>query len=295
VIHRLHEGSLALGIPKGSLQENTVELFARAGYRLTVSSRSYFPRIDDDQIRPVMFRAQEMSRYVADGVIDAGITGNDWVIENGSDVVEVAELVYAKQSFRPVRWVVAVPEESPVKAVADLAGGIVATELVNTTRKYFADQGVGVKVEFSWGATEVKARLVDAIVDVTETGSSLRANQLRVLDTILTATPRLIANRQAWDDPRKREKIQSLALHLQGAIDAWEKVGLKMNVRKEDLDAVAGLLPAEKSPTVSDLADPEWVALEVILDQRTERDLIPKLKRAGASGIFTYPLNKVIP
>ena len=295
MIHRLHEGSLALGIPKGSLQENTVELFARAGYRLTVSSRSYFPRIDDDQIRPVMFRAQEMSRYVADGVIDAGITGNDWVIENGSDVVEVAELVYAKQSFRPVRWVVAVPEESPVKAVADLAGGIVATELVNTTRKYFADQGVGVKVEFSWGATEVKARLVDAIVDVTETGSSLRANQLRVLDTILTATPRLIANRQAWDDPRKREKIQSLALHLQGAIDAWEKVGLKMNVRKEDLDAVAGLLPAEKSPTVSDLADPEWVALEVILDQRTERDLIPKLKRAGASGIFTYPLNKVIP
>jgi len=295
VIGKVRDGVLALGIPKGSLQENTVELFARAGYRLQVSSRSYFPRIDDEQISPVMFRAQEMSRYVADGVIDAGITGNDWVIENGSDVVEVTELVYAKQNFRPVRWVVAVPEESDVRAVEDLAGGIIATELVHTTRKYFEDKGVDVKVEFSWGATEVKARLVDAIVDVTETGSSLRANQLRVLDTILTATPRLIANRQAWDDPRKREKIQSLALHLQGAIDAREKVGLKMNVRKEDLPAVLGLLPAEKSPTVSDLAEADWVALEVILEERVERDLIPKLKRAGASGIFTYPLNKVIP
>jgi ATP phosphoribosyltransferase len=291
----LQDGNLALGIPKGSLQENTVELFARAGYRLTVSARSYFPGIDDDQITAVMFRAQEMSRYVADGVIDAGITGNDWVIENGSDVVEVAELVYARQNFRPVRWVVAVPEESPVKSLEDLAGGIVATELVNTTRKYFEDKGIDVKVEFSWGATEVKARLVDAIVDVTETGRSLKDNQLRELGTILEATPRLIANRQAWDDRRKRRMIQDIALHLQGAINAREKVGLKMNVRRGDLDAVVKLLPAEKSPTVSSLADEEWVALEVILEERAERDLIPELKRAGASGIFTYPLNKVIP
>ncbi|KKK54293.1 hypothetical protein LCGC14_3086200 [marine sediment metagenome] len=292
---RLREGTLALGIPKGSLQENTVELFRRAGYRLSMSSRSYFPGIDDDEISPVMFRAQEMSRYVADGVIDAGITGSDWIVENDSDVVEGVELVYGKQNFRPVRWVVAVPEESSVKRVEDLAGGIVATELVSTTARYFADKGVDVKVEFSWGATEVKARLVDAIVDVTETGSSLRANQLRVIDTILTATPRLIANHAAWADEVKREKIENIALHLTGAIEARDKVGLKMNVRRDCLEEVVALLPAAKSPTVSGLADAEWVAVEVILEEHVERELVPRLKRAGASGIFTYPLNKVIP
>jgi len=292
---RLREGTLALGIPKGSLQENTVELFRRAGYRLSMSSRSYFPGIDDDEISPVMFRAQEMSRYVADGVIDAGITGSDWIVENDSDVVEGVELVYGKQNFRPVRWVVAVPEESSVKRVEDLAGGIVATELVSTTARYFADKGVDVKVEFSWGATGVKARLVDAIVDVTETGSSLRANQLRVIDTILTATPRLIANHAAWADEVKREKIENIALHLTGAIEARDKVGLKMNVRRDCLEEVVALLPAAKSPTVSGLADAEWVAVEVILEEHVERELVPRLKRAGASGIFTYPLNKVIP
>jgi len=286
---------LALGIPKGSLQDSTVELFHRAGYRIAVSQRSYFPSVDDEEIAAVMFRAQEMSRYVADGVLDAGITGNDWIAENGSDVVEVAELVYARQRYQPVRWVLAVPEESPVQTIQDLSGGIIATELVNTVRKYFADRGVQVTVEFSWGATEVKARLVDAVVDVTETGSSLRANRLRIIETLLTSTPRLIANRQAWADAWKRQKIQAIALHLQGAIDAREKVGLKMNVRRQDLQAVVELLPAEKSPTVSDLAEPDWVAVEVILEERAERELIPKLKRAGASGIFTYPLNKVIP
>jgi len=286
---------LALGIPKGSLQDSTVELFQRAGYRLSVSQRSYFPTVDDEEIAAVMFRAQEMSRYVSDGIIDAGITGNDWIAENGSDVVEVAELVYARRRFQPVRWVLAVPEESPVRSIQDLSGGIIATELVNTVRKYFAERGVEVKVEFSWGATEVKARLVDAIVDVTETGSSLRANQLRVIETLLTSTPRLIANRRAWDDAWKRQKIQDIALHLQGAIEAREKVGLKMNVRRRELRAVVDLLPAEKSPTISDLAETDWVAVEVILEERAERELIPKLKRAGASGIFTYPLNKVIP
>ena len=286
---------LALGIPKGSLQDSTVELFQRAGYRLSVSQRSYFPTVDDEEIAAVMFRAQEMSRYVSDGIIDAGITGNDWIAENGSDVVEVAELVYARRRFQPVRWVLAVPEESPVRSIQDLSGGIIATELVNTVRKYFAERGVEVKVEFSWGATEVKARLVDAIVDVTETGSSLRSNRLRVVETLLTSTPRLIANRRAWDDAWKRQKIQDIALHLQGAIEAREKVGLKMNVRRRELRAVVDLLPAEKSPTISDLAETDWVAVEVILEERAERELIPKLKRAGASGIFTYPLNKVIP
>ncbi len=286
---------MTLGIPKGSLQESTVELLQRAGFRLTFSARSYFPSIDDEELALIMFRAQEMSRYVADGVLDAGITGNDWIAENGSDVEEVAELVYAKRRFDPVRWVLAVPEESRVQRAEDLAGGIVATELVQTTRRYFADRGVDVKVEFSWGATEVKARLVDAIVDVTETGSSLRANRLRIVETLLTSTPRLIACRRAWSDPWKREKIENLALMLTGAIEAREKVGLKMNVPRSALDDVMQLLPAEKSPTIADLADPDWVAVEVVLEERVERDLVPRLKRAGASGIITYPLNKVIP
>ena len=295
MMKKLSENKLVLGIPKGSLQDSTIELFRRAGFDLSISGRSYLPSIDDDDISLIMFRAQEMSRYVEDGVLDVGITGSDWIAENGSEVVEVAELVYSKQTLRPAHWVLAVPVESDVQKVEDLAGGIIATELVNTTRKYLADKGVQAKVEFSWGATEVKARLVDAIVDVTETGLSIEANQLRVIDTIITSTTRLIANCEAWENPWKREKIESLALLLRGAIAAREKVGLKMNVARKDLQAVIEILPAEKSPTISSLADEDWVALEVVLEERIERDLVPQLKRAGASGIITYPLNKVIP
>jgi len=289
------QDKLVLGIPKGSLQESTLDLFQRAGYNISVSSRNYFPTIDDDRIAVIMFRAQEMSRYVEDGVIDAGLTGYDWICENGSDVVEVAELIYAKQNLRPVRWVLAVPEESSVTAPEQLDGGIVATELVNATRKYFQDKNISVKVEFSWGATEVKARLIDAIVDVTETGSSLKANKLRVIDTLLTSSTRFIANRQAMEIDWKRRMIENIALLLTGAIDAREKVGLKMNVPRSALDEIAVILPAEKSPTVSDLHDPDWVAVEVVLEEKVERDLVPQLKRAGATGIIRYPLNKVIP
>ena len=295
MVKKASDKKLVLGIPKGSLQDSTVEMFNRAGYRLVISSRSYIPTIDDPDISSVMFRAQEMSRYVEDGVVDAGITGNDWIRENGSKVVEVAELVYSKQSLRPARWVLAVPEDSKVRKPRDLQGGIIATELVRTTKKYFAARGIRVKVEFSWGATEVKARLVDGIVEITETGSSLRANNLRIIDEIMTSTPRLIANRQAWRKRWKREKIENIALLLRGAIAAREKVGLKMNVRRQDLSRVTRLLPAEKSPTISGLADADWVAVEVIVEERVERELIPRLRRAGASGIITYPLNKVIP
>jgi ATP phosphoribosyltransferase len=289
------QDKLVLGIPKGSLQDSTLDLFARAGYNIQIPSRSYFPTIDDDQISVIMFRAQEISRYVEDGVIDAGLTGHDWICENGSDVVEIAELIYAKHQMRPVRWVLAVPEESPVRKVEELDGGIVATELVNVTRKYFADKGLNVKVEFSWGATEVKARLLDAIVDVTETGSSIKANKLRVLDTLMTSTTRLIANKDAMKIEWKRQKIENIAILLKGAIEAREKVGLKMNVPRKELAAITKILPAEKSPTISALADPDWVAVEVIVAERIERDLVPQLKRAGATGIITYPLNKVIP
>ncbi len=286
---------LVLGIPKGSLQESTLELFARAGWRISVPSRSYFPSVDDEEVSAIMFRAQEMSRYVEDGVIDAGLTGHDWVCENNSDVVEVAELVYAKQQLRPVRWVLAVPEESPAKSGKDLDGGIIATELVNVTRKYFEDLGVKVKVEFSWGATEVKARILDGIVDVTETGSSLRANKLRELDTLITSTTRFVANREAMKNDFKRRKIENLAILLTGAIEAREKVGLKMNVPRDKLAEVVDILPAEKYPTISSLSDDDWVAVEVIVEEHVERDLVPRLKRAGATGLITYPLNKVIP
>ena len=286
---------LKLGIPSGSLQESTLELFARAGFNIHVSSRSYMPSVDDPAIEAVMFRAQEMSRYVEDGVIDAGLTGIDWVLENNSDVVEVAELVYSKATAKPARWVLAVPAESKIKKPEDLDGGIVATELVNCTRKYFAQKKTKVKVEFSWGTTEVKARLVDAIVDITETGSSLSANNLRIVDTILISTTRLIANKQAMKDPWKKAKIESITLLLQGALEGREKVGLKMNVPRSSLDAILALLPAEKSPTISSLADEAFVAVEVILTEKAERELIPQLKKAGASGIITYPLNKVIP
>jgi len=286
---------LRIGVPKGSLQDSTIDLFGRAGYKLRVADRSYVPTIDDPEIDAVMFRAQEMSRYVEDGVVDLGITGFDWVTESGSDVHEVCELRYSKATSRPARWVLAVPEESKVRSPADLADGIIATELVNTTRRYFERHNVEVKrVEFSWGATEVKARLVDAIVDITETGSSLRANNLRVVDTILTSTTRLIANHAAWADDGKREKIESLAMLLLAAIEARNTVGLKMNVLRSNLGEILALLPAEKSPTVSALADDQWVAVDVIVNDHVERELVPRLHRAGATGIISYPLNKVI-
>lgn len=287
---------LKIGLPKGSLESPTIDLFDRAGYNITVRSRSYTPEIDDPTMSCVMFRAQEMARYVEDGVVDIGITGHDWVVENDADVYEVCELAYSRATGRPVRWVLAVPEEGGIDDPKQLEGKIISTELINTTERFFKDQGINVrKVEFSWGATEVKARLVDAIVDVTETGSSLRANNLKVIATLLTSTTRLIANQAAWQDPSKRQKIEDLALLLQGAIAARTKVGLKMNVPRGEMQAVLSLLQAEHSPTINDLADSAWAAVEVIIDEKLERDLIPKLKRAGATGLVSYPLNKVIP
>ena len=285
---------MKLGIPAGSLQKATIELFAKAGFNITESDRSYLPSIDDDQIRPTMLRAQEMSRYVADGVLDAGLTGYDWIMENDSDVIEVCELGYSKATSKPTRWVLAVPEESKVQKIQDLKGGIIATELVNVTKKFFADRDIDVKIEFSWGATEVKARLVDAIVELTETGKSLVANNLRIVDTVITSTTRFIANKQAWQNKFKREKIENIAILLNAAINAHNMVGLKMNIEKTNLDKILKVLPAEKSPTISSLADPNYIAIEVIIDAKIERSLVPALKRAGASGIITYPLNKVI-
>ena len=285
---------LKLGIPAGSLQKATIELFSKAGFGILGAERSYLPRIDDDQIEPICLRAQEMSRYVEDGVLDAGITGYDWIMENGSDVINVCELAYSKRTSNPARWVLAVPNESKVKNANDLAGGIIATELVKVVEEYFAGKDVQVKVEFSWGATEVKARLVDAIVELTETGTSLHANNLRIIDTVITSTTRLIANKDAWEDKFKREKIENIAILLNAAIEARSKVGLKLNIKKNALDSILKILPAEKSPTVSPLADSDYIAIEVIIDEKTERSLVPALKRAGASGIITYPLNKVI-
>jgi len=286
---------LRVGIPKGSLADATVDIFNRAGFNLQTSSRGYYPSIDDPELACIMFRAQEMSRYVEDGVLDVGLTGHDWVRENASDVHEVCELAYSKATSRPTRWVLAVPNESKVQQVGDLEGGIVATELVNVTRQYFERKGVNVRIEFSWGATEVKARLVDAIVELTETGSSLRANNLRVIDELLTSTTRLIANKQSYADPWKREKIDSLALLLRGVIEAKAKVGLKLNVANRDLEKVLAVLPAEQSPTVSPLADGNYSAVEVILETVVERAIVPQLQKAGASGIIVYPLNKVLP
>lgn len=288
------EKMLKLGIPVGSLQNATIELFDKAGFHIFDSKRNYLPCIDDGQIQLIMLRAQEMSRYVEDGVIDAGITGYDWIMENGSDVAEICELAYSKATSNPARWVLVVPDESNVKNIKDLAGGIIATELVNVTKEYFADKNISVKVEFSWGATEVKARLVDAIVELTETGASLRANNLRIIDTVISSTTRFIANKQAWDDKFKREKIENISILLNAAIEARSKVGLKMNIRKDALETILKILPAEKSPTVSSLADPDYIAIEVIIEDKIERSLVPALKRAGASGIITYPLNKVI-
>lgn len=287
---------LRIGIPKGSLQEATIGLFRRAGFNFAVSSRSYFPQVDDPELEATLLRAQEIPRYVEEGVLDAGLTGWDNVVESGADLVDVAELVYSKATSRPYRWVLAVPEDSTIRTVQDLQGKRIATELVNVTRRYLQSHGVDATVEFSWGATEVKVPyLVDAIVEGTETGSTLRAHRLRVLDTLLESTPRWVANRASHADPWKREKMENVILLLKGALDAEGLVGLKMNVARADLDAVIGLLPAMKRPTVSALSDPDWVAVETILLETESRDLIPRLKRAGAEGFVEYPLLKVIP
>lgn len=286
---------LKLGIPKGSLQDSTVKLFAKAGYRIVVSERSYTPAIDDPQIECLMFRAQEMARYVERGVMDCGLTGKDWIVENDADVYEVEELVYSKATNRRFRWVLAVPENSPIQSVKDLEGKRIATELVQATQRYLQRNGVNAEVEYSWGATEIKApHLVDAIVEGTETGSSLRANRLRIVDTVVESSTRLIANHAAWADPWKREKIENLALLLKGALEAEVKVGLKMNVPRARLDEVTSQLPSLHTPTISNQTDPDWVALEIIADATAVRDLIPGLKKAGAEGIIEYPLNKVI-
>lgn len=286
---------LKLGIPKGSLENATIDLFRRAGFSITTSSRSYFPGIDDPEIECMLIRAQEMARYVEDGILDAGLTGRDWIEENEAKVVAVADLIYAKQSFGKVRWVLAVPEASSFHSVHDLEGKIIATELVSTTKRYLAAHGVTAKVEFSWGATEVKPPvLADAIVEVTETGSSLRANKLKIIDTILESNTQLIANRETWDEPAKRRKLQDIKLLLEGAINALGKVGLMLNVHKNDLEAVLGVLPALKRPTISHLSDEEWLAVNTILDESTVRDIIPRLKKAGAQGIVEYPLNKIV-
>ena len=292
---------IRLGIPKGSLQDATIQLFARAGFNIYASTRSYFPAIDDPEIECMLIRAQEMARYVADGVLDAGLTGQDWIAEhaagvtNGGGLVPLADLVYAKQSFGKVRWVLAVPEESRFREPRDLQGATIATELVRATQAYFARLGIDVTVEFSWGATEVKPPvLADAIVEVTETGSSLRANRLRVIDTVLESNTQLIANATALDDEWKRTKLENIALLLKAAIEAQGRVGIMLNVRRADLDGVLGLLPALQRPTISPLSDNEWVAVNTIIEERTVRDLIPRLKAARAEGIVEYPLNKIV-
>ncbi|MGQ9557305.1 MAG: ATP phosphoribosyltransferase [Desulfurispora sp.] len=287
---------LRLGLPKGSLQEATFQLFKKAGYNLTVRSRSYYPSIDDPELEIVLMRAQEIPRYVSEGVLDAGLSGLDWILENQADVVEVADLSYSKQTTNPIRLVLAVANDSPYQSVQDLQGKRIATELVNVTRQFLEAHGVKASVEFSYGATEVKVpQLVDAIADLTETGSSLKANNLRVIATILQSTTRLHANKGAWADPWKREKLQNLAVLLQGALLAESKVGLKMNVPECKIDQVLTILPAMKHPTVSRLYNSDWVAVETILDEKVSRDLIPALLKAGAQDIIEYPLNKVIP
>ncbi len=287
--------TVRLGLPKGSLQESTLSLLAKAGWKVTSSSRSYLPRTDDPELELRLIRAQEISRYVEHGYLDAGITGADWIAENNSDVQVVCEIAYSKQTTNPARWVLAVPNDSPIKSVRDLEGKHIATELVGHTRRWLETHGVKAEVEFSWGATEVKApELVDAIVDITETGSSLRANNLRIVDTLCTSFPQLIANHGAWEDGWKRKKVETLALLLRGALAAEEKVGLKMNVPRTKLEALLKELPALRNPTIAPLAQDGWVAIETIADERIVREIIPQLKAAGAEGIIEYPLNKVI-
>src|SRR5436309_5167059 len=292
---------LKLGIPKGSLEDATIQLFARAGFGIYVSSRSYFPAIDDPDVECMLIRAQEMARYVSDGVLDAGLTGQDWIAgdEAGDGktgvLTSIADLIYAKQSFGKVKWVLAAPDDSPIRSAADLEGKTVATELVRVTRAYFARHGVTANVEFSWGATEVKPPvLADAIVEATETGSTLRANRLRIIDTVLESNPQLIANNAALQDHTKRTKLENIALLLRAAIEAQGRVGLMLNVRRADLDSVLALLPALQRPTISALSDEQWVAVNTIIEERTVRDLIPRLKAARAQGIVEYPLNKIV-
>lgn len=286
---------LKLGIPKGSLENATIDLFRRAGFNISTSSRSYFPAIDDPEIECMLIRAQEMARYVEDGVLDAGLTGLDWIAEGGANVVPIVDLIYARQSFGKVRWVLAVPENSTINSAKDLEGKIIATELVETTKRYLAKNGVTAKVEFSWGATEVKPPvLADAIVEVTETGSSLRANKLRIVETVLESNTQLISNIESYKDDWKKRKLADISLLLQGAIAALGKVGLLLNAPKANLEAVLGLLPALKNPTVSQLSDPDWVAVHTILDESTVRTIIPRLKEAGGQGIVEYPLNKIV-
>lgn len=287
---------LKLGLPKGSLQESTLKLFKKAGYNVSVDSRSYYPVFDDIEIEALLIRAQEMARYVDDGVLDAGLTGKDWILEQGADVKEVAELNYAKGGLRPVRWVIAVPQDSKIKKVKDLQGKRISTELVNFTKKYLKSEGIKADVDFSWGATEVKPpHLCDAIVELTETGTSLRANNLRVIETILTSSTRFISNKNSWKDKWKKLKMENIVLLLQGALAAEEKVGLKMNVPQKSLKRAMSLLSSLHSPTISELSDSGWFALEVVIDERIVRDIIPRLKAVGAEGIIEYPLNKVIP
>jgi ATP phosphoribosyltransferase len=287
--------TLRFGLPKGSLQEATLEKMAKAGFNISVSSRSYIPYVDDDEMEVRLIRAQEISRYVEHGYLDCGITGHDWVVENGSDVREVGEFQFSKVSRKPTRWVLAVPEHSPIKSVKDLEGKRIATEVINITKKYLRQHGVSAEVEFSWGATEVKAHeLVDAIVEVTETGSSLRANKLRIVDELLSSTPRLIANHSAWKDKWKRRKIETLALLLRGALEAESKVGLKMNIQEKHVARLLKSLPALRRPTIANLSQKGWVAVETIIDEHIVRELMPQLKAAGAEGIIEYPLNKVV-
>ena len=286
---------MRFGLPKGSLQEATIEKMAKAGFNIQVSSRSYIPYVDDEELEVRLIRAQEISRYVEHGYLDCGITGHDWIQENGSKVHEVGESLFSKATRQPARWVLAVPEDSPIQSVKDLQGKRIATEVVNLTKQFLRRQGVKAEVEFSWGATEMKAHeLVDAIVELTETGSSLRANKLRIVETLLSSTPRLIANHTAWKDQWKRKKIETLALLLKGALEAETKVGLKMNIAEKNLAKLLQSLPALRNPTISNLSQPGWVAVETIIDEHIVRELIPQLKAAGAEGIIEYPLNKVV-
>ncbi|HKS97865.1 MAG TPA: ATP phosphoribosyltransferase [Terriglobia bacterium] len=287
--------TLKLGLPKGSLEEASIQLFRRAGYEVRVNPRSYFPVIDDDEIECMLIRAQEMARYVEDGVLDAGLTGRDWILESGANVREVTDLIYSKHTFRKVRWVLAVPEESRVRSVKDLEGKVIATELVKVTERYLAANGVKAKVEFSWGATEVKPPvLADAIVEVTETGSSLRANGLRIVESVIESNTKFIANHAAWDDSWKRAKMETLVMLLKGAMEAAGKVGLMLNVLRADLDKVLEVLTALKRPTISNLSDPDWVAVNTVIEEKTVREIIPRLKAANAQGIVEYPLNKIV-
>ncbi len=286
---------LKIAIPKGSLQEATLKILNKAGFNFSITERSYFPSIDDEEIEAMIIRAQEIARYVESGIFDMGITGKDWILECGADVVEVKDLIYSKQSFRPVRWVLAVPEDSKINSVSDLQGKRIATEIVNVTEKYLEKKGVKALVEFSWGATEVKPpELADAIVEVTETGRSLKANKLKIIDTVLESETKIIANKKSWQNKWKREKIENMAVLVEGAILAEKKVGLKMNVSKENLKSVIEILPAMKNPTISYLYDEGWVAIEIIVDEKEVRKIIPEVKKKGARDIIEYPLNKVI-